>query len=1117
MEFVSFVLGLGAGVLAMGLWARRPRAAGQAAPVAATLATDTPVHGTAAADAPHAAPPEDTARTDADDRLQALKRDVEARDDAIQRPADLLQQPAFNEGVALLAGDGFDAGRVLDSLTAQGYVLPSMAAAALARRDDIAQDKVLDALPHLGAYALHFVLAWLQARPDATALAALVPAAREWWWDYAGMRTDLRRYLQWAAGQPGHDAERPVSANLDEARLAECRDIWLRFQEPVLQPHLDALQAALAERRERRVLTAIGRVGHRPPATPRFETAALRLAVDELQRQLDAGTPRPQLLVGEPGVGKSALLDLLFQRLAADGWLLFEAGAADVLAGQKYIGELEERLREMLAVLHRRRAVWRVPDFFDLLHKGSHHHDPRGILDLLLPALERGELLLVGEISPAQLAKLLLARPAVGRLFDNQLLAPARGVALADLGAQWAAAAQARTGHEIADAATLAESVRVAAQYFPDQHEPGRSLRLLEDALALALQRQPPALPLDGNALLAAVGARSGMPLDVIDDRQRLPLDRLREVFRRRVVGQDEAIECLVDRIAMLKAGLTDSRRPIGVFLFAGPTGTGKTELAKALGELLFGSDERLLRLDMSEYQGHDAAHRLIAAAGQDGGARSLVARIREQPFSVVLLDEFEKAHPNVWDLFLQVFDDGRLSDQNGNTADFRHSIIILTSNVGSTISRSAGPGFVSNAGGYSRDQVEKALYATFRREFVNRLDRVVLFRPLDRNVMRGILHKELDLALSRRGLRNRGWAVEWEPPAIEFLLDKGFTPDLGARPLRRAIEDHLLAPLARSIVEHQAPQGDQFLFVRTRGGRLEAVFVDPDADGPEAAAPAHAQADDDLRALLYAAPEAAVPHAVLAGHRERLAAQVTLPEWTAPREDDYAAMAADGFWSDPARFQVLERIERRDRIESALDTAARLLERVRAGGDRALSARVLQLLYLLELAIRDIAEQRPQDAIVALQVGDAERLRHAADARQWWQQVLRMYLQWAERRGMRAEVLAQDAAQCTARLSVSGFGAYRLLERESGLHVLEAEDDNGATRRLSVHVDVQPDGAGVQAPSPSPTAAGERQICRRYRIAPSPLVRDARAGWRTGRVDQVLAGDFDLMGASAR
>ncbi|TYT23576.1 AAA domain-containing protein [Luteimonas viscosa] len=1098
MEFLLFAAGVVAGALAMSVWSRRARR--MAAPTRAAEA------------APGGAVAADPAPTDvaAEDRLQALKQAIEANDDAIQRPADLLQQPGFEEGVALLAGPAFGASRVLECLTSQGYVLPSLAGAALRRREDIDPHAVAATIPQLGAYALHFVLDYLQTLPDAGTLPEVAMAAREWWWDYGGIREDIRRYLRRVSALPAGDATPTAPADAEESRLEEISTTLGRFREPVLQPSIDAVAAALAGLRERRVLGGIGRLDARAAPAPRFWHDALRDAIDELHERLTGPSPRPQLLVGEPGIGKSVLLDLLCTRLHDEGWLVFEASAADVLAGQKYIGELEGRLREMLAVLQRQRALWRVPDFFDLLHKGSHSNDPRGILDLVLPAVERGELLLIGELTPQQQARLLLSRPAVARLFDVQPMAPASEAALADIAGQWAQAARASCGQDAIEAGTLAEALRVAAQYFPDQHEPGRSLRLLDDALALARQQQPPALPIDGNTLLLAVGQRSGLPMEVIDQRQRLSLDGLRDVFRRRVVGQDEAVECLVDRIAMLKAGLTDSRRPIGVFLFAGPTGTGKTELAKTLGELLFGSDERLLRLDMSEFQSPDSAHRLIAGGRGDDGARSLVSRIREQPFSVVLLDEFEKAHPNVWDLFLQVFDDGRLSDQHGNTADFRHSIIILTSNVGSTIARGAGPGFTASAGGYSRGTVEKALYETFRREFLNRLDRVVLFRPLDRAAMRGILHKELARALERRGLRSRDWAVEWEPSAVEFLLDRGFTPDLGARPLRRAIEDHLLAPLARSIVEHRAPEGGQFLFVRGAGDRLDVEFIDPDAP---AAGVATAAAASDLRALVDAAQDAALPAATLEPHLLALSARVEDGSWNEARDADFGAMNDAGFWTDPGRFPILDRIERRDRIESALAGAARMLDRLRRGADRTLPARLAQLLFLLEIAIDDLVQGRPQDAELVLSAGDAELSRHAADVRTWWQRLLGMYLAWGERRGMQVEVLEQDPQRCRARLSVSGFGAFHLLAAEAGLHVLEIDDERGATERLSIQVAVTPAGPGGADPAPAPSSApAAPPICRRYRGEPAPLVRDTRRGWRSGRLDRVLAGDFDLI-----
>src|SRR5690606_20303408 len=243
-----------------------------------------------------------------------------------------------------------------------------------------------------------------------------------------------------------------------------------------------------------------------------------------------------------------------------------------------------------------------------------------------------------------------------------------------------------------------------------------------------------------------------------------------------------------------------------------------------------------------------------------------------------------------------------------------------------------------------------------------NRLDRVVLFRPLDRTAMRGILHKELARALERRGLRNRDWAVEWEPSAIEFLLDRGFTPDLGARPLRRAIEDHLLAPLARSIVEHRAPEGGQFLFVRGAGDRLEVEFIDPDA--PAADAPARPpQPASDLRTLAREALEAAPGADAFAAHAGALSARLADPAWADAREADFAAMNANGFWSDPGRFAVLDRIERRDRIESAFDGATRMLARLESGGGQPLAARLAQLLFLLGIAIDDLATGRPQDA----------------------------------------------------------------------------------------------------------------------------------------------------------
>ncbi len=695
----------------------------------------------------------------------------------------------------------------------------------------------------------------------------------------------------------------------------------------------------------------------------------------------------------------------------------------------------------------------------------------------------------------------------------------------------------------------MREALQLAKQYLDEKAAPGNLLLLLEatDRRLLAEGRGAGEVKLDD--LLVTLSQLTGLPVQILDEREGLDLSELRAFFERRVLGQPEAVDCLVERVAMIKAGLTDPTRPQGVFLFVGPTGTGKTEIAKTLAEFLFGSPERMIRLDMSELQTWESQGRILGESDETSDSAALVNLIRKQPFSVVLLDEFEKAHPSVWDLFLQVFDDGRLTDRRGNTADFRHSVIIMTSNLGATLPHGASVGFSQEQSQFAAGAVERAVGRAFRREFVNRIDRVVVFRPLGRGVMRDLLRKELNDVLTRRGLRTRQWAVEWDESAVEFLLEKGFTADLGARPLKRAVERYLLSPLALTIVNHQFPEGDQFLFVRSSpdAQTLDVQFVDPDAPAKERPKSKRSMSPPSTkrrRASCGSNPSRSTRRA-----RPRSCASCkssttrsrrgSMPTgWRERKEAALGEMQSADFWSAPERFSVLGAVEYMDRIEAGLDTAGSLLARLRGNRKRLppdLVARLAEQLYLLDAACRGMAEGQPRDAFLLVTAGrepGADRARSDDFART----LGRMYRRWAERRRMRLELLEEHdgarangagAEEYRALFAVSGYAAYTILRHEAGLHVFETpQDEKSSFKRATASVRVvgqpeEPPGRGgrealreqAERTLSADAHAPQTQIVRRYREEPSPLVRDSARGWRTGRLERVLDGDFDLMG----
>ncbi len=401
---------------------------------------------------------------------------------------------------------------------------------------------------------------------------------------------------------------------------------------------------------------------------------------------------RDRCCSGEQLVGKSSLLRLLAQRLTPQGWTVFEASGADLMAGQQWFGQLEGRIqRATEEITVAKKLIWYIPDLLQLARSGTHQGQSASILDQILPAMVSGRIVVWTEASPTAAVRLLQTRPALRSVVEVVRLEPASEEKTLSL-TRAVVARLSNERHLTFDPGCADTAVACARQYLGSAGLPGSALHVIKLTAARGEQRRKFVC----GDVLNTLSQLTGLPISILDNRERIDLASVREFFASRVMGQDEAVGCVIDRIAMLKAGLSDPGRPIGVFLFAGPTGTGKTELAKTTAEYLFGSADRLIRLDMSEFQTADLS--TFLGSGAHGETESLIHRVRKQPFSVVLLDEFEKAHPRIWDLFLQVFDDGRLTDTLGQVADFRHCLIILTSNLGATRHQSSGFGFASPA-----------------------------------------------------------------------------------------------------------------------------------------------------------------------------------------------------------------------------------------------------------------------------------------------------------------------------------------------------------------------------------------------------------------------------------
>ena len=1067
-------------------------------------------------------------------RLHALEAAFAPYASNYAHPRELEDHQSFKEAARLLRDDSVSLETVLQYALGANWALSCAALEALSARADRDEgvEEVQAQFDKLNPWAMHFALKYFLAAEPRPAVGAAAVGAKEWWCDNLIIPVLFRDYFQ-ARQRAGDTPLFGSSLQMPSASPPQAIKAFLdRINHPfatALVTQLDSIQRASIDRA---FLGSFGRFwteGKDLDALVEPESWEEALAAAE---NATLQTPPRSLLVsGDHRVGKSSFLRLLGKRVAGRGWTVFEAGGADLMAGQQWFGQLEGRIQRTVEELAAsKKLIWYIPDIMQLARSGTHQGQAASLLDQILPAVSAGRLIVWSEATQASAARLLRARPMLRGVLELARMEPMSQEETAEL-AQGLAERWSNTADITVDPACVEVALSSARQYMSAGNFPGVVLDLLKLTVGRAIKSELDEV--GPRQVVVTLAQLTGLPVSILDNSERVDLAAIRASFTSRVIGQDEAVTAVVERIAMLKAGLNDPGKPIGVFLFAGPTGTGKTELAKAVADYLFGSVDRMIRLDMSEYQTAETVNKILGdpGAGEDGD--TLIGRVRKQPFSVVLLDEFEKAHPNIWDLFLQVFDDGRLTDSSGAVADFRHCMIILTTNLGATSHRSAGLGFAPTIDAFSGEQIARAVAQAFRPEFQNRLDKVIVFRPLTRDLMREILKKELSRVLERRGLKHREWAVEWEESAQEFLLEKGFSPEMGARPLRRAIDQYVIAPLAATIVEQRFPEGDQFVFVRSNGRAIEAEFVDPDGDIPSRAPAADVDGDAHDRPL-------ALPAMILAPSgtqaeldtllKEFAALEQTFAsaEWESLKARLAGSMAAGDFWTRPDRHATLSRLALMDRVRAAASTAQSLRERLVKGTERSgkhsreMIGRVALQLHLIKAGIRDAFEAAPIE--VALLVEPAlERPSDSQATKAWCQQLREMYRAWAKNRHMQLSEMVDGAGPGLPLLLISGFGAHRLLAQEVGLHVLErAEDDKGGGRATArVRLAVTPLGdlsrdklraalaeAFDEGPKPS-------TVVRRYRGEPAPLVRDMNASWRTGKLDAVLRGDFDLIAAT--
>lgn len=543
-------------------------------------------------------------------------------------------------------------------------------------------------------------------------------------------------------------------------------------------------------------------------------------------RTLSRSKKNNPLLLGDAGVGKTAIIEGLAHDIhnqtaptSLQDKRIVQIEIGTLVAGTSLRGQFEERLIGIVEEIKRaENVILFIDEIHTIVGAGDTIDSNLDAANILKPALARGEIMCIGATTHEEYRRAIAQDPALDRRFRTiDVEEPDESAAVEILKGQ---RKRLEDHHAVFINDDVIESaVKLSVRYMTDHRLPDKALDLLDEACTRVTIRTVYPDMNDGEIdmdvhvsdVAAVLSEWTGIPISELTQDEKKRLANLEDLLQKRVVGQNRAVSTVADAIRTARAGLNDPNRPIGVFLFLGTSGVGKTELARALAELLFGTEDAILRLDMSEFHDSHTVARLIGSPPgykESNRGGQLTDGLRRRPYSVVLLDEIEKAASEVFDIFLQIFDEGRLSDAHGRVVDARHAVFIMTSNIG-TKESSKALGF-----GGSDDDAEPDfapfLKQFFRIEFLNRIDEVVTFRSLNRQTLSQILDLQMEEIHMR--LRDQRLVLELDDSARQILLDEGYDPTNGARPLRRAIERLVMRPLSMKIVEESFQPGETII-----------------------------------------------------------------------------------------------------------------------------------------------------------------------------------------------------------------------------------------------------------------------------------------------------------------